>query len=99
MNYFYMLPDDIQDYITEIKTKKEEKDHRISLLENDLLKLQDAIETTQVTENNKKMIKCMIYAYKSVQAWVILEDMYENPKEELSMTEYVLAVDKIRNIK
>lgn len=99
MNYFDMLPNDIQDYITEIKTKKEEKYLRISSLQSDLLKLQDTIETTQTTENNIKRIKCMIYAYKSVQAWIILEDMYEHPKEELSTTEYVLAVDKIRNIK
>lgn len=94
-----MLPDDIQDYITEFKTKKEEKDHRISLLESDLLELQDDIEITQMTESNKKIIKCKLYAYKSVQAWIILEDMYENPKEELSKSEYVLAVCKIRNIK
>ena len=94
-----MLPIDIQDYITEIKIKKEEKDLRISLLESDLMKLQENIETAQTTENNRQMIKCMIYAYKSVQAWIILEDMYENPKEELSMTGYILAVDKIRNIK
>ena len=66
MNYFDMLPNDIQDYITEIKTKKEEKYLLISSLESDLLKLQDTIETTQTTENNIEIITTHLFMTKQI---------------------------------
>lgn len=104
-----MLPSETQNIIMDYKTRKEKKEQRVTKMQTDLVELKTKIEksineaeTHQDTYTMKQLKKLegMVYALKTLQAWIILENAYEfDPKDELGTTEYVLVVDKLRNVK
>ena len=106
MNYFDMIPVEIQDLIMDFKTKKEEKIARMAKYNEDLKRLKSKIEasfdkkkTNTYTMKEIKKIEGMMYAYETTQAQFALENVFEfDPKDQLGIDKYLVAVTETRNL-
>ena len=93
MNYFDMLPDELQEIILGFKKQREEKAVRLKKLKTDMDSLNVQLNSEKLT---LQKLSRVLVAIGLVNAWVQLEcAYYGNPKEELGSVGYSLMVSKL----
>ena len=109
MNHFDMLPCDVQDVILEFKKKTEIKNHRVKKMRSVMINLRkqnDLLYNTAMNTNSVdatdllskwELLESNTCACEAVMARLQLELDYENPIQELGVTEYKKIVKMIRN--
>lgn len=103
MNYFDMMPDDIQELILDFKSKKEEKTRRLKRMKIDMNNACEQVNSMMATFEDMDHQDPEYYKYFNkldVALWVQsitiakveLELQYEDPKKELGLTGYEEAM-------
>ena len=76
--------------------KVEEKEMRVNELLEHRKGVQEEMKACLENKNKSHKLKSTFYAYETIEIWLLLEKLYENPKEELGAGGYVLEVDRLR---